>query len=293
MDKVQSGLAKIPILLLGFEEVAGRAVQEALTKAGVLQCTQFSNAAAFARSEKPVPPNSLIVLASSEHTYWEVLEAQNVSRNRVLHFFPEEIVTTILSLFPQGTSALENTQTAHLPNALLQLWDAAVARQLEEELSTAHDAGMLQLIASLTEIPPTYAQDRARLAFALGNEMFHDFEFLQRTIRLALFLELADIPRWQDTVANAKNLWSLSFLLDEKNSLQNECAWPAHIQPELAIVESANLALSMLQQGASEREFRAEIKRRSMNLPFSLRTALRIASERVLRSLWERRYDVA
>ena len=293
MEKAHHTLAKIPILILGLEKNAAQGLKDILQKAGALSCTHFSDATSFARSEKPVPANALVVLASSERIFWEVLEAHNISRNRVLHFFPAAIVKTILALFPQGTSALEDSQIEHVPHALLQLWEAAVARQLEDEVSTAHDSGMLQLLSSLTELRETHAQDRARLAFALGNEMFHDFDFLRRTVRLALFMELADVPNWQNTVASAKNLWSISLLLEQKSHLNSGAVWPAQMEPELAVVESAHLALLSLSQGVSERDFRAEIKRLSMNLPFSLRTALRIASERVLRSLWERRYDVA
>ncbi len=293
MEKAQTGLAKIPILILGLAPQAAAFLGEALTKAGALTPHFFADAESFARSEKPVPSNALVVLASSDSRFWEVLEAQGVARNRVLHFFPKEIVKTILALFPPGTSAIEDTEIQAVPHALLQLWEAAMTRQLDDELNSANDSGMLQLLANLTELPDSFAQDRARLAFALGKEISQDFEFLRRTVRLALFLELADVPSWQTTVAHTKNLWPISLLLEQKFSLKNERAWTAQILPELAIVETAHLALTTIAQKGSERDFRAEVKRVSMDLPFSLRTALRIASERVLRSLWEHRYDVA
>ena len=293
MEKAQTGLAKIPILILGLVPKTASILGETLLKAGALSPLFFADAESFARSEKPVPSNALIVLASSDPRFWEVLEAQAVPRNRVLHFFPQEIVKTILALFPPGTAALEDSEIAAVPQALLQLWDAAMTRQLDDELNAATESGMLQLLANLTELPESFAQDRARLAFALGKEISQDFEFLRRTVRLALFLELADVPSWQTTVANTKGLWPISLLLEQKFSLKSEHAWPTQIMPELAIVEIAHLALTTIAQKGSERDFRAEVKRFSMDLPFSLRTALRIASERILRSLWEHRYDVA
>jgi hypothetical protein len=293
MEKAQTGLAKIPILILGLAPETQSVIEQTLLKAGAQGTLFFADAASFARSEKPVLSNALVVLASNDPRFWEILEAQSVTRNRVLHFLPADLVKSILALFPSGTAALADTEVAALPHAILQLWEAAMARQLEDELAAANESGMIQLLSSLADLPESLAQDRARLAFALGREISPDFEFLRRTVRLALLLELADVPNWQSTVANTKNLWSVAILLEQKHLLKNEHAWPGQIAPELAVVETAHLALATLAQKGSERDFRAEVKRISMNLPFSLRTALRIASERVLRSLWEHRYDVA
>ncbi len=162
---------------------------------------------------------------------------------------------------------------------------------LDREVAQARTSGMLRLLIFLTGGSWAQTFERARIASSLAQFQCDDPSVIQRAIRIALYESLPDVPGWREIAESTPAAASVRQLLEQRRALLPDQPWPTSTPMEIVLAEIARLAIDNAH--GSEKDFRDILKRMSASLPFSLRTAVRNSADRVLRTLWERRYDVA
>ncbi|NUM87743.1 MAG: hypothetical protein HUU37_00930 [Bdellovibrionales bacterium] len=191
---------------------------------------------------------------------------------------------------PEGVSFVHASESAEeiLP-ALASHAQRYVHELYDREVAQARASGMLRLLAFLTGGSLAETFERARIACSLAQFHADDPHVIRRTTRLALYRNLPEVPGWKDVTNPAAK--SVEQLLEKTNALLPDQPWPADTPIETVLAETARLASEHAR--GSEKDFRELLKRLSAQLPFGLRTSIRNAADRVLRTLWERKYDVA
>lgn len=165
-----------------------------------------------------------------------------------------------------------------LQNAILRVWKAHFSMQLDSEIKASLEHGTLPLLAALTGVNSTgILKERAHLAYALGQTIKVDLEFLKRVARFALYSDLSHHPMRDNLVKEIRCLWPIRDLL------VFDCEG-SQLPLEIGVVEIAKASQAM--SGSSLEEFRSAVKKITSEMSLELRVSLKMNAEACFQRIW-------